>query len=73
MRGHHLVPGTALFVGQHMACNACGTTHLPGPCSKPCVCRCRRCDARLDCRGEPEDWPKPLNEKARMALPEHRR
>jgi hypothetical protein len=74
-RGSHLVPGTALFPSDHRACNVCGTTHLDGPCSKPCVCRCRNrdCNARLDCRGTPEDWTKPLNEAARLALPEHRR
>lgn len=41
---------SALF-DMSLVCSACGTGHISGPCSYPCVCRCRRCNARLDCRG----------------------
>lgn len=35
-------------------CPSCGAGHIAGPCSYPCVCRCRKCSARLDCRGTRE-------------------
>lgn len=53
---------TAALYDLSRVCPACGAGHIAGPCSAPCVCKCRKCGERLDCRGEREDWRKPLSE-----------
>jgi hypothetical protein len=30
-------------------CQSCGAGHLETPCRSPCICRCRKCNARLRC------------------------
>lgn len=36
-----------LFDLSKNVCPKCGTGHLDTPCGGICMCRCRRCDARI--------------------------
>lgn len=45
----------SVLIAHDLFCRKCGTGHISGgPCSYPCVCGCRHCGERLDCRGKRE-------------------
>lgn len=39
----------SLLLDLKIKCSMCGTGHLETPCNGRCICRCRKCNARLYC------------------------